>query len=223
MPSGALARPGIGRTRRPFIHSGSVPLPVTLLRCALALPLAAVPRVWALGRRGTRRRLADEGQVDGVLLLLALLASFGALVMSGVAGTRMVAERQATARSVPVVARVRQCDVSVNRVGGRNGGRAHTLRCDVAYTAGRASLERTVKAGYPADRRPLDAWLDAHPPGSELALRYAVAEPGTLMGFSELVPAVTTTAGAAAQSALLFGAAACVLFVVSRLVARAAR
>lgn len=188
-------------------------LPLTV---AAGVALAATPVAWVIRHRGPRRRKAEEGTSDGLLLLFALvLGAFGAW-MAVVAGTRAIGEARLQARWRPAPVTIEACRVTESRA---HSGPSHALSCTVRDASGRVE---EVRAGSPRRRAGYDAWMAAHPAGSPLRLHRDPRDPSSLAGFAALVPA-TTTADAAARDALRFGAAAALLLALSRAVVRRRR
>lgn len=192
---------------------------IVTLTLLLALLLSGVPFIWLLRQRGVRRQ-HNEGALDGVLLLGSLLSAGFALVMAGVALTREARERRTDGATRPLAVRIESCSVVDQRTGGRNATTSAELRCEVAFQTGTTLVRETVRAGYPSSRRPYDDWITEHPAGSTITLRQTAQHPTSISGFDRIVPA-TTTAYHAARRSLLFAAASCVLFALSRLAVRA--
>jgi hypothetical protein len=177
-----------------------------IARIAAAAILGLVPVVQIIRLRGDPRERTRERQADGLALLVALLCSAATLIMVIVTVARARVERRMVATTVPVTAEVLASGVTAQRTGGRNASTVYEIWCDLDDLT-QAHVVHTVRAGFPSRRRALDAWVDAHPRGTRLTLRTRRDRSDSILGFSSLVPA-TTTSQAAATVALYCAAGA---------------
>jgi Protein of unknown function (DUF3592) len=76
-------------------------------------------------------------------------------------------------------ARIEKCDLSQSSTGRRQ---SYTIRCRLSYQIGFEQDSATIYSGYAPSRAvwqyppnqiaPLETWVDAHPPGTPIVIRY---------------------------------------------------
>jgi hypothetical protein len=131
----------------------------------------------------TKRRVVLRG-VAALLGVFAGLCTIFALVVTAAEAWQEHAE----ARWPETMARVDRCYLHETSTRGRN---RYYIDCRLSYAVGREQIAAHVYSGHVPGREvpqyppnqigPLEDWVDRHPPGTEMAVRYDPTRPNKIV------------------------------------------